>query len=168
MDIISFWEQQIQKWNDETKCGFCWFFGAPLTESAVTVQQSETNKECCVQVFLVRDKITAFSTNNTYKKTTGLLTTQICNTGFQLLFLLPSTVGTNNYNEIKDHSTTESKWSTIFSRLEQCMSCDANLAFCEILGSSRRVTVWSGQQVTNYTPENYSGFRVTVQFQTQK
>jgi len=167
MDIVQFWQHQIQIWNDENKCGFCWEFGAPLTESAIEVQQASTNKECCVQVFLVRDKVTPFSTSNVYDNVTGLLTNRVCNTGFQLIFVLPVSMGTNNFNEIKGHPTNESKWSTVLSRLEQCISCDANIAFCEILGSSRRITTWSGAQLINYTTENYSGYRLTVQFQTQ-
>lgn len=165
INIVDFWEKQIALWNAEQKCGFCWEFGAPLTESAVTLQQPEPGKECCVQVLLVRDKITPFSTSNTYNSS-ALITQKVCTTGFQLLFLLPSTVGTNNYNEINGHPTIESKWANILQKLEACISCDAELAFCTILGSMRRITTWSGQQLINYTPENYSGYRLTVNFQT--
>lgn len=165
MNLISFWQDQVTKWNTENKCGLCWEFGAPLIESAVETYTPTIGKECCVQVLLVRDKITPFSTTNTYDSRTSLRTNAVCNHGFQLLFLLPSDIGTNNFNEIKNHPTTESKWDTILSRLEECISCDMNIDFCDIIGMQYRVTQWSAQQVINYTSKAYSGYRLTVNFQ---
>jgi hypothetical protein len=165
MDIVSFWKLQTEKWNEELKCGFCWEFSAPLIESSVNIVQSEEDKECCVKLMFLQDKQPAFSTNNTYNATTNLLTNQICATNFQLLVLLNSELGVNNYNEIKGHTTTQSNWERILQVLQECLSCDANLAFCEILGSVYRVTNWSGTQVINYTGSVYCGYRINVSFQ---
>lgn len=165
MDILNFWKEQTEKWNTELKCGFCWEFSAPLVESSVNVVQSEEDKECCVKLMFLQDKQPAFSTNNTYNNTTNLLTGQICATNFQLLVLLNSNLGVNNYNEIKGHSTAESNWEAILLKLQECLSCDANLAFCEILGSVYRVTNWSGTQVINFSNSVYCGYRINVSFQ---
>lgn len=166
MDIVDFWEKQVKIWNDTNKCGLCWEFAAPLTESAVNIVQQPAGTECCVKVFLVRQGVTAFSSTNTYNTTTGYVNQVTCNTSFQLIVVAPSTIGTNNYNEIKGHSTDESKWTTILSKIEQCLSCEAYLDFCTILGNQYRVTNWSGTQLINYLDTAYAGYRVTVTFQT--
>lgn len=168
MDLVNFWSQQITKWNTDSKCGLCWEFSAPLIESAVNIVQPTTDKECCVQVMLLRQGVTAFSTVNTYNQTTQLKTNVACNISFQLLVLLPSNLGLNMFNEIKGHSTTESVWDTKLSKLEECLSCDANLDFCEFLGQQYKITQWSGVQVVNYQNANYTGYRISVTFQNNK
>jgi hypothetical protein len=164
VNLIQFWQDQVNKWNEETKCGFCWEFGAPLTESAVELFKPKDGKECCVQVLLVRDKGLAFSTSNTYNNTTGFLTGVTCNTGFSIYFVLEMDLGTNNYNEIKDHSIEQAKWKKLVE-LEQCLSCEVILDFCEFIGSTRRITTWQARQVINHTSKNYSGYLLTVNFQ---
>lgn len=161
MNLVSFWQQQVSKWNDEQKCDLCWSFGAPLIESAVSVQQL---KDCCVQVLLLRDKGNAFSMSTTYDNTTGLITAKSCIKSFQLLVVIPGELGVNNFNEIPNHSTDESNWSTKLSKLEECLSCDANLNFCEFLGRSYRVTNWSAVQVLNEGDNCYIGYRLNVSF----
>ena len=165
MNIVNFWQQQIDKWNTDLKCGFCWDFSAPLTESAINIVQPTDGKECCVKVMLVMDRVEPFSTNNTYDDLTGLLTRVVCQNSFQVLFLMYSDLGTNNFNEIKGHDTEESKWSSILFKLQECIACDLNLDFCEILGSAPRVTRWGSAQVINYMDSNYSGYRLTVNLQ---
>ncbi len=165
MNIVSFWEQQIEKWNTDQKCDLCWVFSAPLTESAMNIQQLREDSKCCVQVMLLRDKVPAFSTNNTYNEY-GLLIDVKCNTSFQLLVAVPTTLGINNYNEIAGHSTDESRWSTILYNIEQCLKCDALLDFCEFLGDNPRVTQWSAmQELRDKTDNNYAGYRLTATFQ---
>lgn len=165
MDIVDFWSRQVAKWNDENKCGMCWEFSAPLIESAVELIEDEG---CCTQVILLRDKLPAFSTSNTYSNQTFLLNGVTCSKSFELLVLMYADIGTNNWNEVKGHNTEESKWSTIFSRLEECLACDAELDFCEFIGVKSRVTTWSARQVLNYSSKNFSGFRITVTFQNIK
>lgn len=163
INIVDFWKNQIAKWNEELKCGLCWEFSAPLTESAVGI--TKPNDPCCVQVMLVRDRVTAFRTSRTYDNITGLLTGVTCSKSFELLVLMPTKLGQNNYNEIKGHDTNESKWDEVLSKLEDCLSCDANLDFCEFLGRKVLVTDWSARQLVNYTDNNYTGYRLTVTFQ---
>lgn len=165
MDVVDFWEKQVALWNEQGKCGFCWSFGAPLVESAIELQQIEEDSKCCVQVLLTQDKVDPFATSNTYDQLTGLLTRSVCTMSFQILFLVPDVIGKNNHNEIAGHSITEGKWSETLSRLQQCIACDANLAFCEIVGRSYWVTQWRAKQELNFTANNYSGYRLTVSIQ---
>lgn len=166
MNLVKFWQDQVALWNDEQKCDLCWNFSAPLIESAVETFTPPKGKECCVQVLLLRDKGQAFGTANTYNQTTGLLTNLVCNTAFQLLFLLPADIGSNNFDEIPGHDTEYSKWSLILSKLEECIGCEINIDFCELIGTKYRVTQWSATQLINYTSKNYSGYRLSVNFQT--
>ena len=165
MNIVKFWQDQINKWNEENKCDLCWEFSAPLIDSGTNIVRPTKGKECCVQVMLLRQNLTAFSTTNTYNNTTQLLTAQSCNTSFQLLVVFDSKLGLNMYNEIKGHSTDESVWNTKLSVIEECLKCDANLDFCEFLSTQYKITQWSGVQVINYQNSNYCGYRISVTFQ---
>ncbi len=166
MDIVKFWKDQTEKWNTDEKCGLCWEFSAPLIESAVNKVLSTEETKCCVKVMFLQDKSLAFSTANQYNEQTGLLNKQTCSNSFQLLVLFDSKLGVNNYNEVKGHSIDESNWVTKMLPLQQCLSCDANLDFCELLGTQYRITNWSAQQVINYTDSVYCGYRLSVTFQT--
>lgn len=165
MNIVDFWDKQITKWNEETKCGLCWEFSAPLIESSVNIVQPEEGKECCVKVMLLQDKQPAFATTNTFNTVTGLLNSQTCTQNFQLLVLMDSRLGVNNYNEVKGHSTEQSNWVRKMHPLQECLSCDANLDFCDILGTSYRITNWSAFQVLNYNDSVFCGYRLNVSFQ---
>lgn len=165
MDIVKFFQQQVDKWNTEQKCDLCWDFSAPLIESATNIVKPTEGKECCVKVMLLRQNVTAFSTANTYNATTQLMTNQSCNTSFQLLVLFDSKLGLNMYNEIKGHPVDESVWVTKLSVIEECLKCDANLDFCEFLGQQYKITQWSGQQLINFQNSNYCGYRISVTFQ---
>ena len=49
VDIVDFFKEQTETWNEEQRCGFCYSFGAPLFNSEINVQQTD---DCCMQVFL--------------------------------------------------------------------------------------------------------------------
>lgn len=165
MDIVNFWTRQIANYNKESKCGFCWTFSAPLIESSINKVQFEEAEACCVKVFLLQDKQPAFSTTNNYNSLTGMQNGIVCNNSFQLLVVMPSTLGTMNHDEMIGHDSSTAKWETILNRLQQCLSCDVNLDFCEILGTQYRITTWSGTQVINYLDSVYCGYRINVNFQ---
>lgn len=165
MNIVNFWKEQVEQWNTDEKCGLCWEFSAPLIESAVNIVQSTESTKCCVKVMFLQDKSPAFSTQNNFSNQTGLLNGSTCNRNFQLLVLINSNLGVNNYNEIQGHSVEQSNWEAIMNPLQECLSCDANLAFCELLGMNYRITNWSGQQVINYLDGVYCGYRINVTFQ---
>ena len=46
MDIVKLWQNIANNYNKNIKCGFCWNFGAPLTESAMNVQQNSNLNKC--------------------------------------------------------------------------------------------------------------------------
>lgn len=166
MNIVDFWQAQVAKWNEEEKCGLCWTFDAPLTESGVELYQPETGKECCVHVLLTQDKVPPFTMVNQYSQQTGRMNQRTCSWTHQVYFVMTTDLGVNNFSEIKGHSTESSRWASVLQKLQECLACDANLDFCEIMGADYRVTQWSAAQVVNYTSHNYTGYRLTITFQT--
>lgn len=160
MDIVDFWAKQIEKWNDEMKCGFCWEFSAPLVTSQINIVQ---NEKCCVNVFLTDVRFRETIVRN---PTTTLITSKTCVWNFSVYALLPKQLGINNYNEIKDHPIEESKWNTVFKPLIDCLGCDNVLDTCEILGLTNvNVSMPSDALlIHNYLDKNYNGWKVNYTF----
>jgi len=161
MDIVNFWEQQIQIWQDEQKCGLCWSFDAPLFDSAINIAQSEAETKCCVHIFLTN---ISFKETNNYNNTTGLNTGKFCEWSFNIYALIPSSLGQNNYKEIKGYTTDLSKWVTIYKPISDCLSCDSILDFCRILSKQVTITSKSSVMVENWMDKNYSGWKNTYTF----
>lgn len=158
IDIVDFWKQQTEKWNDEQKCGFCWSFGAPLTESAANGQQTED--PCCVSLFVTN---VTQSTVRGYANT-GFQNSREENHGFVLYVLKRDGIGVNNYNEMLGHPIEESKWETILKPLKQCVTEENVLEFCEILGINLQIPNWNMETKINWLDENYTGWMVRATF----
>lgn len=161
MDIVDFWKQQAEKWNDEQKCGFCWDFGAPLIESQLNIQQSTADNKCCVKLFLTD---LGFNQSNTYSQSTGFNNDKSCEYSYNLWVLMTSKLGVNNYNEITGHSIDVSNWMTIYRPLLDCLGCELVLNQCEILGFDVEIKLWKGITVFNYSDMNYSGWKIQSNF----
>lgn len=160
MDIIYFWKEQIRLWNEESKCGLCFEFSAPLIPSQINIVQEEN---CCVNVFLTDLKFREIKNRN---PVTGLLIGKTCVWNFSIYFLVRENLGVNNYNEIKDHPIEESKWETIFKPIIDCLGCDNILDTCELLGVTNvNVDMPSDALlIHNYLDNNYNGWKVNYSF----
>ena len=165
MNPIDFFEQQVAKWNEDEKCGFCFSFSAPLVESAINIQQIRKDEECCVQVMITD---VGFQNNFTRNATTRLLTEEICDHTFTLFVLAPDSLGINNYNEIANHSVEESKWKRILQPLQDCFGCGLILDFCDFWQFPVEVTQWRGTSLLNYQDNNYSGWKINATFRIRK
>lgn len=160
MDIVNFWKEQVNIWNEQNKCGLCWEFSAPLVNSQINTVQKEA--PCCVQVF-----ITDITFNETLVRNsvTGLTTSKTCIDRFTLWALIESPLGVNNYNEIKGHPIDESKWSEIYLPLKECLGCENILDTCEILNQTNvNVDLTNATLVHNYLDQSYSGWRIQYTF----
>jgi len=160
MNFILFLEQQIHRYNTDKKCGFNWFFSAPLTSEALYLQQIRTDHQKSVQVFFLQDTQPAFSVQNQYDSKTNFITQSYYLENFSLFFLLPNSLGRNNYNEIEGHPVSESR-SAELMKLKECIT-DLQLDFCGFLGTNYQVTQWNGHQKINFTDNNYLGYQVIV------
>ena len=168
MNIVKFWEDQVAKYDAEQKCGFCWDFGAPLREDKVNIEQPNEGKECCVKVMFLQDKGSAFNVQRSYNQQTALMNGVTTTYNFQLLVVLDSVLGINMYDETKGHDKADSIWTTILSRLQNCLADDLNFDFCLFLGSVYQVTQWSATQEINYLNSNYCGYRINVTFSQRR
>ena len=160
MDIVKFWKDQTELWNEQNKCDLCWEFSAPLVASQINIVQNET---CCVNVFLTDIKFREVKQRNTVS---GLVTSKLCVWSFSLYALSKSPLGVNNYNEKKWHPIEESKWETIFKPLIDCLGCDNILDTCELLGVTNVNMDMNGDAtlIHNYLDENYNGWKINYQF----
>lgn len=160
MDIVDFWSKQVAKWATENKCGLCWDYGAPLVQSQANIVKSTDGKECCVNIF-----VTDLSTKeNINYGITGLRVDPSCDYTFTVWAVTAVPLGVNNYNEIKNHPIDESKWVTVFKPIQECLSCDAVLDFCTLLGNDVKLMAKSGVLVHNWQDKNYNGWRYTMTF----
>jgi hypothetical protein len=159
MNIVSFWNEQVNLWNEQHKCGFCWEFSAPLVSSQINIFQ---NENCCVKIFLTDVK---FREERKTNFLTGLTEYKKCIWSFSLYAVLKENLGVNNYNEIKGHSIEESKWETIFYPLINCLGCDNILDTCVILGKEIQIAQnGDAQLIHNYLDENYNGWKINYIF----
>lgn len=163
MNIVDFFKKQVDIYNEDLKCGFCWTFSAPLKESQTNIVQSETNEEdCCVHVFLTDP---GFRENITRNNQTNLITSRTCIDTITAWVLMKVPLGVNNYNEIKGHPIEESKWNTVFYPIRECLGCENILDTCEILGETNmNVDLTNGIIVHNYIDDNYNGWKISYTF----
>lgn len=161
MDVVGFFKQQVEAWDDEQKCGFCWEFDAPLTESGVNESIMQTDPEdCCpVKVF-----ITNLSTrkNRSYNTTTGFLNSYSVDYTFTLHALKFDRIDTNVYQEQLGHPVSESKWETILKPIQSCL-CEENvLSFCDLICKKIDITAWNEVVRINWLDNNYTGWSITM------
>ena len=159
--IIEFFQALAAKYNDEQKCGFCWTFGAPLSESAMNNQQAVEGEQCCVNMFVSDYKISSIYGVN---DTTGLTTTEDC--GHRFIVYLGQQredIGHIVYNEIEGHAITSSLWAEVYKPLMDCLGCDRVLYECE-LGFDFRVTAWDMETVKFKEDRNLTGWKITGRF----
>lgn len=160
--IIDFFKALTAKYNDEQKCGFCWTFGAPLSESAMNNQQAEEGRQCCINVFVTDYKISSiYGSNNA----TGLTTTEDCDHRF-ILYVgqQREDIGQNVYNEIPGYDEiTDSLWAEVYKPLLDCLGCERVLYECE-LGFDFRVTAWDMETIKFLHDRNFTGWKITGRF----
>lgn len=160
MNIVKFWSDQVNKWKETDKCNMCWEFSAPLFEDASNIFQ---NREACCTYVLLTDL-----TENTvprYNTQTGFKTAQHTDYSFTVDFVIKGDLGTNNYNEIKDHPIEESRYETIYRPLRECINLnDIDLDFCEFLGYIPENMRWNMSMSRAYLDNNYFGWKLTASF----
>jgi len=162
-DLVKFWQDQINKWNEDEKCGLCFEFSAPLVNSQINATESET---CCVNIFMTDVK---FREDKVINSITQLQQSSKCIWNFTLYAVIQKDLGINNYNEQKEYPVTESKWNTVFYPIIQCLGCDNILDYCEILGYKIEVRQnGDATLVHNYLDSNWNGWKINYSFTINK
>lgn len=161
MNIVEFWKNQTEIWNEEEKCGFCWVFGGATTQSGIEEYQTREEEKCCVHVFITDD---GFEDKISYK-IPPFPSVEKCQDFFNLWILYPSNIGVNDYKEIPNHPVEESTEETILTPLKDCVNCKLFLDMCEAAGYLFEIVKWQGFKVRNFTSNNYTGWRINAIFQ---
>ena|SRR5690554_2621745 len=154
LTVTDFWQNTIDNFNDENQCGFCWNFFAPLTEVQLNLIRNQD--ECCVNVFLVRNKGVDFDTQ--FSTATGVSALELEREIYDVYFLIKSKEGINNYNEMADHPISESREKTIFEPLRKCITHKLINEICKTF----LVTQWQGNYIYDYQDEQYYGIKLSI------
>ena len=163
MDVVDLFKRLSEKWNEDLKCGFCFEFDAPLTESGVneSVMQSDPEDCCPIKVFVTNY---SFRENKTYNRITTLLTNESIDHTFTVSFVAFDRIDTNVYQEQIGHPINESKWETILRPLQECV-CDSNelqKEICELICKRILITQWNAITRINWLDNNYTGWSITM------
>lgn len=157
MNIIDFFQNLANRWNEENKCGFCWKFSAPHSESAMNTARTED--PCCVHLFLTyRRNIRGYSQN---PRVNYLTKAEYCDYYFTLYAVKQSEIGLNVYSEMPEHAIDESLSKTILEPLENCLACGAEIDLCE---SGYTMLKWDMETTTLHLDSNYTGWKITGAF----
>ncbi|MGL5235236.1 MAG: hypothetical protein ACRC8Z_10875, partial [Empedobacter falsenii] len=117
MNIIKFFEDVTGLWNTENKCGKCWSFSAPLSESGLNATQATDDDKCCVYLF-----VTYYKTSAGYRTAqNGLKNREWCDHIFTLFVVKQSEIDLNIYNEQPFHPIEDSIWKTVIEPLQNCL-----------------------------------------------
>ena len=156
MNVIKFFKEVAERYNDEDKCGFCWSFKAPLSESGLNKTELTEEEQCCLQLF-----ITDYETDpgETIDERTGLSKKKYCDHIFTLYVVKPSDIGLNVYNEIPGHPISESLWETILEPIQNCIGCGNEFDLCE-MGYDFDILRWKMKAVQFKEDYNYTGWRI--------
>lgn len=162
MNIVDFWKNQVNIWNEEKKCGFCWVFGGATTRDGINRYKIRVGEECCAHVFITDE---SFNQVITYPNKNPFFSEINCQDGFLLWVLVPSRIDLNDYKEIDGHPIEESLEETILSPLKSCLGCEVGLDMCEAHGNLFQVSKWQGFKERRIFDNNYTGWRINVMFQ---
>ncbi len=158
MNLVRFFEQLARKYNDIQKCGFCWTFGSPLSNSGMNATQSERGKECCVHLFLINYEI-QHGFNRSPQ--TGLKTVEYCDHYFELKVVKHTNLGVNTFNEQPYHEISESLWSEVLEPLQNCLGCGSVLDTCD---NPFEVMDWKMSVIQREMDDNYTGWKIKGRF----
>lgn len=159
--IIDYFKALTEHYNSINKCGFCWEYGAPLSESAMNNQQAIEDRQCCLNVFVTDYQVSSYYQMN---NTTGLPNYAACDHRFTLFVVQQrDDIGQNVFNEIPGHDITSSLWQELYSPILECLGCDRNLYECE-LGYDFEVMAWDMIIVKFKDDRNLTGWKITGRF----
>ena len=164
LDLILFFNDLVEQWNADEKCGFCWTYTAPMRDSDLNEYQIRDEDKCCL-VVAITDY--SFETVRRYDNASKLVQDKYINHDFKLNIMGTDSISRNVYNEIKDHPLAESKWMKILKPIYDCASADDILTFCLDLGYIVQIERWLGTQIMDAHDNNYTGWKFNVRLKEQ-
>ena len=165
LDLVEYFKALAGKYNELEKCGFCWTYGAPLSESGMNKQELDEETVCCMNMFLTELKMreeTRFSSSTGLQNFDGWTFEFTLFVGKQV-----EDIGTNVYNEIPGYAITDSLWDQIYKPLQNCLGFNRELFICE-LGYDFDVTKWIMDKFQYKDDKNLCGWKIQGAFRIKK
>ena len=162
MDLVQFFRDLAAKYDSLNKCGFCWEFGAPMSESVMNKQiQEDQDRACCAMIFITDYQV---GSEYRYNGQTGLQNYEACAHRFTIYVgQQVEDLGQNVYNEIPGHAITDGLWAKVFKPLLDCLGCGKELYLCE-LGYDFDIIKWEMQKVQFKGDRNFTGWQIKGTF----
>ena len=165
MDIVKFWDDVVNGWKEERKCGLCWRFDAPLIESQSNIVQAEQGEECCVFALVTE---LSDSTTPRVDSRTNFVNGIGQDHNFTIHFVMSAPLGTNNYREIPNHPVAEGRYESIYKPIKDCLeSQDLYQLFCDYIGQNVIVTKWNKEVSHAYLDNNFYGWKIRATFRQE-
>ena len=164
MNIIDFFRDVVEDFNSTQKCGECWSFKAPLSESGMNSTKLSDDELCCVKLFLTSYKYeSGFQKNNL----TGLQKKGWCDYVFTIYAVKETNLGINVDQEQPGFEIDESLYETILRPIENCLGCSNEFDLCE-LGYDFDIFKWSMTPTLLKGDMNYVGWKIDAIFREYK
>lgn len=164
MNIVEFFKKVETSFNEDNKCGECWSFKAPLSESGLNAVNLKPDETCCVKMIMTYYK---YSAGYVKSNITPLQKTGYCDYIFTLYVVKETELGVNVYNEEPDHPIDESLYEEILKPLENCLGCGHEFDLCE-LGYDFDIFKWEMEPALLLGDYNWVGWKISGIFREYK
>lgn len=156
LNVIKFFQEVANRWNEENKCDFCWTFGAPLSLAGMNSSVQAQDSVCCNHLF-----VTDYEVSPGYSKhdLTQQINRKWCDHIFTLYVVQQANLGFNVYNEQIGHPIDESLWKTKLEPLLDCLGCGNEFDLCE-MGYQFEIFKWNMKTIIYKEDANYTGWRI--------
>lgn len=166
MNLVKFFREAAKRWNDESRCGICWRFGAPLSVNSMNNYIVRSGDECCTHLFLTRYSNQTIDSRN---PNTNLINGRTCNHAFDLYCVVQrDSMGTMIDNEIPDYDSLSDDekaglWDEVLEKLLGCIGCGMEFDLCE-MGYDFNITSWRLEPAIYEQDFNWCGWKISGTF----
>lgn len=161
IDIVGFLKAVVDELNtgNIVDCDGCYYYGAPLTESAKELQQVPDDKCDCKLLYLTRYNYRLVEQRNPL---TQLISTVAINHFLTIEVVVLDNIAKNNYNEMNEYPISESRWETILKPIQFCFTKENFFnALCSA-GYDLQATDFTAEMVFVSASNNYTGWKFNV------
>lgn len=157
MNVMQFFEDLVDRYNLENKCGLCWTFVGGGRDDYSNLYNGNSNGQCCV-IFAVNNiRI------NPRIETTEMGTIRpYTDYAIRLLIGAPSGLDLIVYNEVEGMDKGNSKWVKYINPLIECIGNGLPIDYC--LNNNVELTAWNSEVIFNKMDYNIDGLIVNATF----
>lgn len=158
MTVIDYLKTQIELFDTQKKCGFCWSFYAPLSDSGMNATKPNEEEVCCCVHVYVTDWIEG--QRSQYLRDNTMSNIDYIDTTLTVKFVMNTNLGINVFNEQDGHPIEESHYEKILKPIRECLNVGREFDFCE---TPYRLESFIMRKVLLTGDQNYTGWSATMQ-----